>query len=106
MAGIVDVAARVWVYWALAKKISGKIIKMQVFLGFERFLFSNSVAVECSSHNTSGVVPHVMAGTIDVAVRVWVYWALAKKISGNLIECTFFLVLSPFCYETVKQSEG
>ena len=70
MTGTVDVAVRIGNYRALAKKISGKIIKMQVFLGFERFLFSNSVAVECSSHNTSCVVPYFMAGTIDVAVRV------------------------------------
>ena len=44
MAGTVDVAARVWVYWALAKKMSGKLIKMNVLLGFEPFLLSSSEA--------------------------------------------------------------
>ena len=44
MAATVDVNARVWVSWALAKNMSGKQIEMQVLLGFEPFSLSSSVA--------------------------------------------------------------
>ena len=42
MAGTIDVAVSIWVYRALAKIMSGKLLKMHVFLGFEPLLLSNS----------------------------------------------------------------
>ena len=44
VAGKFDMADRIWVNWALAEKMSGKLIKMQVSLGFEPFLLSKNEA--------------------------------------------------------------
>ena len=43
MARTIDVAVRICIYWGLSK-ISGKLIKLRVFLSFEPFLLSNSEA--------------------------------------------------------------
>ena len=45
MAGKFEVAVRIWVYWVLAIKMSGKLIKLHVSLGYEPFLFSISEAL-------------------------------------------------------------
>ena len=44
MAGTIEVVLKIKLYWAFAKKMSGKIIKMHVFLCFEPFITSNSDA--------------------------------------------------------------
>ena len=82
MAGKIDVAVKIWVNWALAKKLGGKLIKMHVFLGFEPILCSNREAERRVVVPKPQMLSH-MAGTIDVAVRIWVYWPLAKSWAEN-----------------------
>ena len=48
--------------------MSGRLIKMQVFLGFESFLLSNSENEWREVVPTPKVEIHI-AGTVDVAVR-------------------------------------
>ena len=78
MAGRIYLVVRIWVYWALAKKMSRNLIKLQVFLGFEPFLLSNSEAEWIVVVPTPQVQVQLI-GTIYVDVRIWVYWALAKR---------------------------
>ena len=68
MVGTVDVAARVRVYWASAKKIEGETKRMHVSLGFEPYLLSNSEA-EWREVVPKTQVLNRAAGTIDVFVR-------------------------------------
>ena len=44
----------------------------------------------------------LMAGTVDVAVRNWVYWALTKNMSGKQKEMHVFL----FCCQVWSSVEG
>ena len=75
--------------------MSEKLIKMQVFLGFEPNLLSNSEA-EWSLVVPKPKVYVEMAGTIDVAAKIWVNWALAKKKRGKLLKMDVFLGFKPF----------
>ena len=58
--------------------MSWKLIKIDIFLGFEHFLLSNSEAEWIVVVATPQVQVQLI-GTIYVDVRIWVYWALAKR---------------------------
>ena len=61
-------------FLSVSKKISGNLVKLHIFLGFENFILSNSeterkVVFPKTQVNVQMIV------TIDVAVRIWVHWA-------------------------------
>ena len=82
-----DVGPHGWHSWrgcqslslmSVSKKMSGKLIIMHVFLGFEPYLLTSSEA-ECRVAVSASHFKVHMAGTVDVNARVWVSWALAKN---------------------------
>ena len=81
-----DVGPHGWHSWcgcqslclmSVSKNMSGKLIIMHVFLGFEPYLLTSSEA-ECRVAVSASHFKVDMAGTVDVNARVWVSWALAK----------------------------
>ena len=86
----IDVAARVWVYWALAKKMSGKLKKNERFTWFwALFVIKQWSQVEGSSPNASGVDSHGCnnwRGCQNLSLL-----RVSKLISGKLIKLLVFL---------------
>ena len=77
MAGTIYVAFKIWIDWALTKKMSGKSIKIHVFPWYKPLLLSNRIA-EWKLVVPTPQAKVQMAGTVGVVVRSWVFYALEK----------------------------